>query len=307
MPNLSQADDSIAQGEKYLKTSFFKWKPDYDSAAPCFSKAAVAYKNAKKYEKARDLYLKAATCYFKNSSRFHAGKAYEEAGLVSKELKEFDKLMAHFDHASDLYLEEGTPDTAALCLIRAGKLVESVEPSWALKVFQKAVDIYESEEDGRLRSAVEVQASISRLLVKTEKFEEAIESIDKEINLWNKVDGSDNGASARLVCCQVLLYLQLGDEVQANQSLSKATENVTGFDETEQYYTLCDLLKAFSERNYDKGVSLLNQPLFKYMDVVYARLTKTIHVPGHSNTDSKQISQSKNLNLSNDDDDDDLC
>jgi len=44
---LAEGDKLIIDAEKYLKTGFFKWKPDYDSAAPCFQNAAVCYKNAK--------------------------------------------------------------------------------------------------------------------------------------------------------------------------------------------------------------------------------------------------------------------
>ena len=52
--------------------------------------------------------------------RFHAAKAYEEAGLMFMKMGKLDKFSSNFDHASNLYLEDGTPDTAAMCLVRAG-------------------------------------------------------------------------------------------------------------------------------------------------------------------------------------------
>ena len=48
---LLEADRLVAEGERYLKTGLFKWRSDYDSAAPCFEKAAVTFKNFKQNEK----------------------------------------------------------------------------------------------------------------------------------------------------------------------------------------------------------------------------------------------------------------
>ncbi|PIN99456.1 hypothetical protein AB205_0150360 [Aquarana catesbeiana] len=61
-----------------LKTSFLKWKPDYDSAASEYAKAAVAFKNAKQYDQAKDAFLKEAEAYENNKS------AFEQAGMMLK-------------------------------------------------------------------------------------------------------------------------------------------------------------------------------------------------------------------------------
>lgn len=282
MARLVEANKLIEEGEKYLKTGLFKWRADYDSAAPCFEKAAVAFKNAKDYEKACGLYLKGANCHYRNGSRFHAGKDYEEAGMVCKELKKFDKFAEHFDHASNLYLEDGTPETSALCLIRAGKTLEHIEPSWAVELFNKAANIYLNENDGRQRSAAEVVGRVSRLLVKMQKYEEAVKSIDRERSLYGQVEGGDHGASGRLVCAQVLVLLQIGDQVRAETAIADGTENISGFSVSEEYNALRQLINAFDERNQDKASAILKMPMFKYMDAAYARLTRTIKVAGYS-------------------------
>lgn len=303
-----EANKRIEEGEKYLKTGFFKWRADYDSAAPCFDKAAIAYKNDKNFKRACELYLKTADCHYKNGSRFHAGKAYEEAGMVCKELKKFDEFAGHFDHASNLYLEDGTPDTAALCLLRGGKILESIEPSWALELFTKAAAIYENENDGRLRAAAEVTGRISRLLTKMNKYDEAIASINKEKNLYSRVEGGDHGASGRLVCAQVLLCLQIGDQVRAESMISDGTANISGFAASEEYHILQELIGAFEDRNQEKARLILKMPLFKYMDAVYARLTRTLKVVGHSTAQEVAGDNGKlaAVNASNNEEDDDL-
>lgn len=57
---IKEAEEHIRQGEKYLKTSFLKWKPDIDSAIDEFDKACTCYRVAEKYEQCRDLSIRLA-------------------------------------------------------------------------------------------------------------------------------------------------------------------------------------------------------------------------------------------------------
>ena len=51
-----------------LKTSFLKWKPDYELAADSYTKAATCFKNAKELVQCRDCLYKAADCYKQTKS-----------------------------------------------------------------------------------------------------------------------------------------------------------------------------------------------------------------------------------------------
>ncbi|PNJ81375.1 NAPG isoform 6, partial [Pongo abelii] len=112
----------------HLKTGFLKWKPDYDSAASEYGKAAVAFKNAKQFEQAKDACLREAVAHENNRALFHAAKAYEQAGMMLKEMQKLPEAVQLIEKASMMYLENGTPDTAAMALERAGKLIENVDP-----------------------------------------------------------------------------------------------------------------------------------------------------------------------------------
>ena len=50
-------------------------------------------------------------------------RSYEQAGLLSKENKELDLAVKFMQQASLMFQEDGTPDTAALCLEKAAKYV----------------------------------------------------------------------------------------------------------------------------------------------------------------------------------------
>lgn len=312
--SLEEAQKLIADGEKYLKTGLFKWRADYDSAAPCFHKAAQTHKNLKKLEKARELFLLAADCHYRNQARFHAAKSYEEAGLVSRDLNKMDDFCAHFDHASDLYMEEGTPDTAAMCLIRAGKTLEQKNglEKWALTMFEKAADIYKREaEEGRTRTAAEVVGRISRLLVKMGEFERAVTSIEEERKLYGQCEGGDHGASGRLVCCQTLIYLQMHDQVRAEKCVTDACAAIEGFGQSEGHHALRELIHAYESRDQAQFSAVVRQPLFRHMDACYARLTRTLKVPGYSESGLANAKGATDLKegpaAGGDDDDDGLC
>nr|CAB3264200.1 gamma-soluble NSF attachment protein-like [Phallusia mammillata] len=285
---IQEADKLVEEAEKHLKTGFFKWRPDYDSAASCFQKAGILYKNAKCHEKASATFLKLADSHYRNQSRFHAGKAYEEAAQVYKDMKDFSKALAHFDHASELYLEDGTPDTAAMCLDRAGKIVEMNHPDWAISSYMKAAQIYENEDESRFRSAAELVGKVARLQVKLNKLSEAVKSITHEKQLLSQVQGGDHGAGSRLTCALVLVHLHIGDQVRAEQSIFDACDSIVGFGESEEYHALQNLIEAFDERNEEKAAQLLNMPLFKYMDTAYAKLARSLHVQGYTESSSQQ-------------------
>nr|XP_042095211.1 gamma-soluble NSF attachment protein isoform X3 [Ovis aries] len=127
---INEGLEHLAKAEKYLKTGFLKWKPDYDSAASEYGKAAVAFKNAKQFEQAKDACLKEAVAHENNRAYlfnlwkclFHAAKAYEQAGMMLKEMQKLPEAVHLIEKASMMYLENGTPDTAAMALERAGKM-----------------------------------------------------------------------------------------------------------------------------------------------------------------------------------------
>ena len=48
-------------------------------------------------------------------------RAYEQAGLISKENKEIEQAVQFMERASFMFQEHGTPDTAALCLEKGAK------------------------------------------------------------------------------------------------------------------------------------------------------------------------------------------
>ncbi|XP_020364414.1 gamma-soluble NSF attachment protein isoform X1 [Oncorhynchus kisutch] len=272
---INEAHDHIAKAEKYLRTSFMKWKPDYDSAASEYSKAAVAFKNAKMLEEAKEAYLQEAEAHTNNKTLFHAAKALEAAGMMLKDMQRIPEAIQYIERASMMYVENGTPDTAALALDRAGKLIESQDLAKAVDLYQKAASVFENED--RLRQAVEMLGKSSRLLVRQHKLDEAAVSIQKEKNMYKEIENYPT--CFKKTSAQVLVHLHRNDFVAADKCV-RESYSLPGFSGSEDCIALEQLLQGYDEQDEDQVHRVCNSPLFKYMDNDYAKLSISLRVPG---------------------------
>lgn len=272
---INEAHEHIAKAEKYLKTSFMKWKPDYDSAASEYAKAAVAFKNAKQLEQAKDAYLQEAEAQANNRSLFHAAKAFEQAGMMLKDMQRLPEAVQYIEKASVMYVENGTPDTAAMALDRAGKLIEPLDLAKAVHLYQQAAGVFENEE--RLRQAVELIGKASRLLVRQQKFDEAAVSLQKEKNMYKEIENYPT--CFKKTIAQVLVHLHRGDYVAAERCV-RESYSIPGFSGSEDCVAMEQLLQGYDEQDEEQVSRVCSSPLLKYMDNDYAKLAISLKVPG---------------------------
>ncbi|XP_034981711.1 gamma-soluble NSF attachment protein [Zootoca vivipara] len=272
---INEGLEHIAKAEKYLKTGLLKWKPDYDSAATEYSKAAVAFKNAKQFDQAKEAYYKEALCQENNKALFHAAKAYEQVGMMLKEMKQHHDAVEMIQRASMMYLENGTPDTAAIALDRAGKVIENISPDKAIQLYQQTAAVFENEE--RLRQAVEMYGKASRLLVRGRRLDEAAVSIQKEKSLYKDIENYPT--CYKKTIAQVLVHLHRNDYVAAEKCVRESC-SIPGFSESEDCAALEQLLEGYDQQDQDQVSDVCNSPLFKYMDNDYAKLGLSLAVPG---------------------------
>eukprot|EP00126_Sphaerothecum_destruens_P007610 Sdes_comp19911_c0_seq4m12329 len=116
-----EAAEALKEAEGYMKTSLFKWKPDFDSAAVYYDKAANNYKMAACLPQAVSCFLKGAEAHLKVGSLFHAAKDYEAAAHLSKDLANISLAVNYWEKAGVLYREHGSTDSAVLALEKASK------------------------------------------------------------------------------------------------------------------------------------------------------------------------------------------
>ncbi|NWI70685.1 SNAG protein, partial [Todus mexicanus] len=198
-----------------LKTGFLKWKPDYDSAATEYGKAAVAFKNAKQFDQAREACLREAEAHENNKAATDSSVSLPHP---SQEMQRLPEAVQLIEKASMMYLENGTPDTAAIALERAGKLIENVSPEKAVQLYQQAASVFENEE--RLRQALEMLGKASRLLVRGRRLDEAALSLQKEKSIYKEIENYPT--CYKKTIAQVLVHLHRNDYVAAERCVRES-------------------------------------------------------------------------------------
>ncbi|KAF5905217.1 gamma-soluble NSF attachment protein-like [Clarias magur] len=241
----------------------------------CTQTPAVAFKNAKQLDEAKEAYLQEAEAHTNNRALFHAAKALEQAGMMLKDMQRLPEAIQYIEKASLMYVENGTPDTAAMALDRAGKLIEPVDLAKAVDLYQKAASVFENEE--RLRQAVELLGKASRLLVRQKKFDEAALAIQKEKNMYRDIENYPT--CFKKTIAQVLVHLHRGDFVAADKCV-RESYSIPGFSGSEDCIALEQLLQGYDQQDEEQVARVCNSPLFKYMDNDYAKLAITLGVPG---------------------------
>lgn len=263
--------DHIKCAEKSLKTSLLKWRPDYDSAADEYQKAATCFKNAKSFEQCKDCLMKAADCYRQNRALFHSAKCMEQAILICKELGDMREVFELAQRACSLYQQHGSPDSGAAALDKAAKMLEATQPDQALRLYQQAADVVMIEDSPR--QGAEFISKVARIMVKLQMFDQAADAIRREIGLHQQSDNIP--AIGRLAVALVLVQLARGDTVAAE----KAFKEWGNCCDPAEVQTLEMLLQAYDEEDAESARAALNSPFIKHMDVEYSRLARDLRLP----------------------------
>uniref|UniRef100_A0A668AFA5 Gamma-soluble NSF attachment protein n=1 Tax=Myripristis murdjan TaxID=586833 RepID=A0A668AFA5_9TELE len=271
---INEAHEHITKAEKCLKTSLTKWKPDYDSAASEYAKAAVCFKNAKQFDQAKDAYLKEAEYHTENKA-YLLDCFFFCFFFALQEQKKMPEAIQYIEKACMMYMENGTPDTAAMALDRAGKLIEPINLDKAVDLYQKAAGVFENED--RLRQAAELLGKASRLLVRLKRLDEAAVALQKEKNMYKEIENFP--MCFKKTTAQVLIHLHRGDYVAADKCV-RESYSLPGYSGSEDSVAMETLLQGYDEQDEDQVYRVCNSPLLKYMDNDYAKLAISLRVPG---------------------------
>ncbi|KAJ2954081.1 hypothetical protein O0L34_g2296 [Tuta absoluta] len=268
---IQEAQEHCRAAEKYLKTTLMRWKPDLDSAADEYSQAAQCYRIARDMKNSKQCHIKAAEYYEKNKSLFHAAKALENAMIVSKESATPEELYNLASQSASLYQQHGSGDSGASVLDKAAKIIEHSAPELAVKLYQQAADV--SSCSSSQHQGSEYISKSSRILVKLERYDEAVDSLRREIGFHQ--ESGNTGAVGRLTVAIVLVQLARGDAVAAEKAYKEWGANC----EVAEMQTLEMLLQAFDEEDREAAKRALRSPFIRSMDVEYARLATIVPLP----------------------------
>lgn len=220
-------------------------------------------------EKCVQCNLKAGDCYKSNRSYYSAAKAYEAAAmLMGKELQDWNNAVTYFQKACHMFREHGTPDTAALCLDRGAKMLESVDPEQAAHFYATAADV--SMIESKAHAAAEYYGKAARVQLKLRNLSKAAEMMRSQLS--HMIESEDMGGSGRAVVCLVIVCLAMDDYVSGRKAFVENRVYV----EQHELYTMELLLEGFDTNDPKKIASALKHPFLKSLDNEITKLIRTM-------------------------------
>ena len=259
-----EGEEHIRKAEKYLKTSFMKWTPDYDPAADEFSRAATCFKVGKEHEKTLDALSRACECYKEVKSLYQAAKMLEQSVIICRDAGKLDIIVDYASRGALLYRQAGNPESAATLLEKAAKILEPKFPEKALDLYTKAALTIANED--RPKEAAEYLTKVARLNAKAKRYDETIKSLRQVIELEQDI-GKTN-TTGRLAGALVLTQLAREDVVAAN----KAYTEFGGWCDTDLAAAIQITLQGFEDEDAEAAKEGLSKPAIKNLDIEFARM-----------------------------------
>ncbi|CAF2938634.1 unnamed protein product [Rotaria sp. Silwood2] len=305
---IKQAEEHIRHGEKYLKTSFLKWKPDLDSAIDEFDKACTCYRVAEKYEQCRDLSLRVAELQIQKGTPFFAAKSYEQAAQMTQQLQDLPTAAKYYDRAGQLYVEGGYRDSGAILYERCAPQFQQLDRSISIDFYLKAARLAEQEEKSYQTADLYEKAAMQA--IRMSNFQQTTELLETTTNILTKLERFDR--INRVILYRILLKLFNEDSIAGRNIFDHACQIYPTFDQWEERNHIELLLDAFDQDDKDLISQRCQSPYFMAIEPEFVRLikrwirptTNNVNQQRTANSTAPSTSGSKPIQL--DDDEDDL-
>ncbi|KAG0366006.1 hypothetical protein BC939DRAFT_448103 [Gamsiella multidivaricata] len=268
---LKDAIKFMHEADKNTEKSWFK-KPDWDIAAQYYEKAAQSFKAGKSYEQSVQAFIKASDAMISATSYFMAGRALENGGNVClQNLGQPERAADMYKRASELFMQNMTPDRAADMLEKGAKAMEPISVEAAMDLYIGACNIYENED--RAKYATDTYKRTISLLVKHRRFDKATEIL---IRLGNVQAGTANKfAYYKTLLSVIIVQLAAGDEVEAGKKFQEFCA-VDGFVRSEESAVAHAMLDAFEHRDQNYYNQAAARQHVGFLDNEVARLARSI-------------------------------
>jgi len=265
----------MRDAEKLMATSMFKWKPDFESAATEYQKAATCFKNAKAHEQAKEAFLKEADCSYKLKYLISAAQTLENAASMAKQMKRYEEAGEIYQRASQVYLENGSGDKAAELLAKAGETLKEVNMDKSGEYYADACELYVTE--GKEQMGQETFRLAISIHLKLKKYFEALAILKKQTQAYQKVD--NKSMLWKCFLSSIIIVLAMGDPVEANKQY-QSFGAVEGFVATEEARLAAELLDAYEQGDQDKLTAVASKQHISFLEAEVARLAKSLKAVG---------------------------
>jgi tetratricopeptide (TPR) repeat protein len=298
---IAEAKECEKKALEHLKTSIWKMKtkPEYDSAASEYDRAAVCYKNAENLEMCKQMYLKSAECHGNNKNQFHEAKCKENAAMVARDMKDMKEAGKLYKEAAEGFLYAGVMDTAAMTISKAAKMMEQNDANVAIELYEFGLTLVQQAD--RSKMAMEFLHRLIKLFLRNGNYEKAKQTSVDLIEKYKEV--SELPKIGQLVVGMVIMSLIQGDPIEALKQMYYLPDQGNA-DFSDERSLSNNIITAYEKGDEEKLQSLLTRPYLKCMDNDYLRIFKLCHVPESKRRVASSIGNAGNAEEF---DENDLC
>lgn len=217
----------ISEAEKDLKTSFFKWKPDFLSAAPKYEKAANIYRGMKMFKEAGDCFKKAGDAYQHVQLPLPAARQLEAAIDNYTQSKSWQDVIDTANDAIEEYKDTEQLERVGICMTKQARAYEEIDKAKAIKTYKQAVDVFvEYKKTSFMGDFVQKTISFG---VKNNLVEETVDFLDSVLIAHVAAKKKNEICKDRLH--QILIYFIFGKMKEANEMYNDRLDDFDGSDE----------------------------------------------------------------------------
>lgn len=270
---LQEADKQMKEADKFTTKTLTRWKPDWDSAAVLYEKAANNYKNAKAYEQAKQAFKKASNAQYQMNILYTSAKHLDSAAAMAKEQKQIEEATELYEKASMVYRENGSGASAADNLAKAAKLIEPISIEKAMDYLKQACELYELE-DKEHYSGETFKIAIS-LFLRNKKFADTIELLKNQARVFGKLNQTHDINKCYLSI--IVVYLFCDDAVAASKEYTQFIE-VNTFPMSQEGIAASELLDAYESCNAEALKAVTNKQIFNFLDNQVTKIARVLTV-----------------------------
>jgi len=279
---IKDAREHENRAEKALEVSWMSLKFSKDTLAASleYNSAATAYQNGKQIDDAIRCFEQ--TWILKKQLGDHqgAGRAYEQAAKMQEQRGNIDQAMELWEQGIRCFRLADKPDLAVKLLLRGAEVCSKDEQRQGEvgTRYEEVLQIFEDTSQLHLMS--EVFRDYQSFLLRTNNLTKLLSTLDRHIATL--VTQKQLPFAYREVLNKVVICLcSLQDSVQADEAISKAVENVTGWLGSEEYGDAQEFLDAVQNRDDETLQKLKKKSAFSFIQIDMARLFKQYELGGN--------------------------
>jgi tetratricopeptide (TPR) repeat protein len=269
-----EAKKLCKKGKSYATKSLTRWKPDWDSAAVEYDKAANIYSHIGKFQEAKEAWTLSAEAHYNAGNVYLAGKNMDQLAQLLKDQKDVKGSAASYAQAAKYYLEDNKPDRQSEALQRAARTIMPTEPMQGAKYLDEGLTALETSNKYHL--AGDLYPLLLQCYLKNNCIPEALATIKRQF-VALKALNQDKGI-ARGVLEIIVIVLGTGDEVLARREFEAAETEHPAFMRNEEWALAADLLAAVERRDDARLKEIQKDQTFSFLNVEVSRIAKRIKV-----------------------------